>query len=316
MTSTTTDMTALARTIVLANDKGGVGKTSITANLAGQAAAAGYRVLALDLNRQANLARDLGYRDTSIDDAGQHLLKAVSFGEPLQPVPDPQRDNLYLVPGGVQLTGLAPMIHSRQHAGGSSGHEAFRALADALAPVAGEYDLVLVDSPPENTTLVDLALAAARWVLLPTRSDNGGIDGIELVADRFVAARRINPHLQLLGVVLFATGTTARAIHRQVQREVTELFGGASPLFATFIRYAERAGVDARDRGRLAHELEVDAANQPAWWEALRERHETGHERPRLGKSSALVSSDYSALAGEILDALAAAETTEMEPTA
>src|SRR4051812_2454344 len=71
---------SLSRVIAMVNDKGGVGKTSLVANLAGQLAASGYRCLLTDLNRQANLADDLGYRDDERDDQGAGLLMSVVAG--------------------------------------------------------------------------------------------------------------------------------------------------------------------------------------------------------------------------------------------
>jgi cellulose biosynthesis protein BcsQ len=128
-----------------------------------------------------------------------------------------------VVPGGVRLTDLTPLMVSRIQ---TAGRAAFLALADALVPVAGQYDLVVVDSPPENVMLVDLVLGAARWVLMPTRSDRGGLVGMRLVAERFSIAREINPSLGLLGVVLFGTLAGARAIHAEVRADVVAAFGG------------------------------------------------------------------------------------------
>jgi chromosome partitioning protein len=294
--------TALERVIALINDKGGVGKTSLTANLGGQLAAAGYRVLLIDLNRQANLAEDLGYRrQPDIHDEGAGLLSALLAGTPLKPVSG-VRDNLDVIPGGRRLEDLTPLMLSRFQ---NRGRKAFLALAEALAPIAGNYDIILIDSPPENTILEDLALGAARWVLIPTKSDSGSLIGMKLVAERFKLAREINPLVGLLGVALFATGTSATAIHAEVRADIAEAFGAESPMFAAIIRHSERTAKDSRKLGRLAHELEVDASHQPAWWEALR----TGERSvTRISATAASVSSDYRQLATEVLDVLALAE--------
>lgn len=292
---------ALQRVVALINDKGGVGKTTLAVNLAGQYAAAGYRTLLIDLNRQANVADDLGYRNVEgIDDQGAGLLGALLLHQPLVPVAG-ARENLWVIPGGVKLGDLTAMISSRAN---TEGRDAFLALALALAPIAHQFDVILIDSPPENTTLVDLVLAAARWVIMPTRSDSGGVVGMRLVAERFKLAREINPALGLLGVVLFASGTQSTAIRAEVSAEVASAFGGQSPMLNTTIRYSERVARDARRLGRLAHELEVDAAAQPAFWQALRE----GKKGPRFSAATASVSADFQALAGEVLDALTAAE--------
>lgn len=297
---------ALARVIAIVNDKGGVGKTSIAANLAGQFAGAGYRCLLIDLNRQANLADDLGYRGTDADDQGAGLLGSILAGTPLAPASD-IRPKLDVVCGGARLEDLTPVMVSRlQH----RGRQAFRVLGDVIAPIAGDYEVAMIDCPPESTILTDLALAAARWVLMPTKSDAGGLVGMTLVAERFTLAREINPRLGLLGVVLFATGSRSRAVHGEARGAIDRAFGGASPRFETTIRHAERTAQDARRLGKLAHELEIEAAAQPAWWEELR----TGVRTPRISTTAASVAGDYRALGVEVLTALQAAE--EREPPA
>lgn len=294
---------ALDRTVSLINDKGGVGKTTVTANIGGQAAAAGYRVLLVDLNRQGNLADDLGYRDVAdVDDTGTGLVTALMNGTPLTPVTG-VRSNLDVVPGGVKLSMLTAWILTELS---TRGRAVYASLAAALAPIAGGYDLVLIDTPPENITLADLALCAARWTLMPTKSDGGGLVGMKLTAERFQAAREINPRIGLLGAVLFATGTSAKAIHAEVRSEVAAAFGGTSPMFSATIRHSERVARDCRKMGRLAHELEVDADAQPAWWESLR----AGERRPRLSGTTKSVSADYRQLAAEMLQVIAAAEAT------
>ena len=291
--------TALARVIAFVNDKGGVGKTSNVANLGGQLAAAGYHVLAVDLNRQANLSDDFGIRDTESDDQGSGLLAALQDGTPLKPVT--VRPDLDLAPGGTRLHRLTSFVVSEMS---HRGMAVYNVLAAALAPVAPEYDIVLVDCPPENVIATDLALAAARWVVMPTRSDHGGLTGMKLTAERFAVARQSNPELGLLGVVLFGTLKGATAIHTEVQKDVAEAFGGQSPMFEAVIRHSERVARDCRRVGKLAHELEVEAAQQPEWWKALRE----GAKGPRLSSTTASVSADYRALAAELLQVLAAAE--------
>lgn len=307
--------TALARVIAVTNDKGGVGKTSIVANVGGQLAAADYRVLLVDLNRQANLADDLGTRNTAVDDQGQGLLTAIVLdgAQPLQ-VAAGVRPNLDLVHGGTKLEALTPLMVSKTlNAGASGERDAFLALADVLAPVGEHYDVILIDCPPENYILTDLALGAARWVLMPTKSDLGGLVGMSLVAERFVKAQRINPYLGLLGSVLFGTGTNATAIHTEARGAIADAFGGDSPLFTSVIRHAERTALDARRSGKLAHELEIEAASQPAWWEALRDPDRTPTRR--VGRSAASVAADYRELAAEVLTVLRAMETTETDLT-
>jgi hypothetical protein len=130
---------------------------------------------------------------------------------------------------------------------------------------------------------------------------------MRLVAERFVLAQELNPRLGLLGVVLFATGSRSRAVHSEALRAIDEAFGGQSPRFGTTIRHAERTAQDARRLGKLAHELEIEVAAQPAWWETLRQDIST----PRVSATAASVAGDYRALGVEVLSALQAAEDTE-----
>lgn len=93
----------LRRVIAVMNRKGGVGKTSITSNLAGVLAQAGYKVLAIDLDQQGNLGDDLGYRHTDYNDHGAALFFALNSGNPLAPAKG-IRENLDVVPAGFSRT--------------------------------------------------------------------------------------------------------------------------------------------------------------------------------------------------------------------
>lgn len=291
---------ALSRTIALVNDKGGVGKTTLAVNLAGQLAAADFTCLLVDLNRQANVARDLGYRDTPSDDHGRNLFDAITGRADLLPIPG-VRQGLDVAPGGTELDDLVAWMVTRM---GREGPAANLALANALAPVAPNYDFVIVDSPPEATFLVDLCLYAAHWILIPTRSDGAGLDGMENVAKRFNVAKQYNSGLSLLGAVLFGTGVRSTSIHDEVRAQLESAFGGHSPLFSAFIRFSEKTAQDGRRLGRLAHELEEDLAAQPAWWQELRE----GKRGSRISATAASVAGDYRDLALEVLTVLREAE--------
>jgi len=152
----------LARVVVVAQGKGGVGKTSLTANVAGLAALAGHHVLAVDLDQQGNLARDLGYEPGD----GEQLLQAFVSGRPV-PVLKNVRPGLDVAPGGPAVADLLGIAFARS---GRGGKDLADVLLTALSPVVGEYDLVLVDTPPGERLLVEAALAVASYVSsLPAR---------------------------------------------------------------------------------------------------------------------------------------------------
>lgn len=301
----TFDRGGLRRTVAVANGKGGVGKTSTTAHIGGLAAAAGYRVLAVDLDPQGNLGEDLGYTGAELSDDGQGLLHAVLTGQPPMVLRD-VRPNLDVIPGGLHLYDLAGALEARQR---RSAEEAATALARVLAPMAGEYALVLVDCPPGSEILQRLALAAAAHLLIPTKTDQSSRRGLREMARRFVQAREINPDLQLLGVVLFGVTTGAKRIRAKAREMIEMELGGSAPVFPTAIRHVEAAAVDGRERGQLAHELERDVLA------GLQRQHDD--QRPqRLAASAGSLAADYQALTQEVLRRLLELESAGTEATA
>jgi cellulose biosynthesis protein BcsQ len=185
-------------------------------------------------------------------------------------------------------------------------------LAASIAAIANGYDLVVIDCPPGSDVLQAGALEAARWVLVPTKTDDASRAGLREVARRFQAARVANPDLALLGVVLFGVNQAARRVLRQAREALAKDLGTESNILATTIRHVEAAAVDARSRGQLVHELERDVEAGPSWWE--RRRNPEGAAEP-LAASAHSLAADYERLAGEIIDRLAEADSA-LEVTA
>ncbi|MGW1529761.1 ParA family protein [Streptomyces sp. NPDC002159] len=254
---------SLNRVWVVANGKGGVGKTTISANTGGLAAAGGARVLIIDLNGQGNIGRELGYRNSEVDDEGKALYEAVMNGSLVVPVPN-VRPNLDVAIGGPWVGRLPDHLSLKYE--GQAKKQALM-LAVALQQAAGTYDLVIIDSPPENPPLQQLALAAARWLIVPVKSDSAAIeDGLGGIARQFGLVRKqVNPFLELLGIVLFASGASSTAIRRGVIQDVERTIGGA-PMFNSVVRHSEAVARQSRQRGLLVHELEEASVNNPAFW--------------------------------------------------
>ncbi|GIG29284.1 ParA family protein [Cellulomonas marina] len=295
---------SLYRVIAVATGKGGVGKTSITANVAGLLAASGLKVLAIDLDSQSNLGEDLGYTGTDRADNGQGAFEAISTGRALEPITD-VRPDLDVVPAGEYLEDLAVTLESRR---ARKGAEALEALARSLLPIVDRYDVVLIDCPPKGRIVQEIALAAARWLLVPTKSDASSRKAISQIGERYVAAREVNPDIELLGVVLFGAGTAAHRLRADTLAEIAADLDSAEPLFDAVIRHAEVSAAQARNAGQLVHELEARAATQEPWYERLRKRAgSTGDSAPAAPTVAASVgglAGDYQQLAEEIVTRL------------
>lgn len=270
--------------------KGGVGKTTISSQLAGMAAETGYRVLTLDLDPQANLRMDFGI-PTSKGDKGESLFDAMTRGQALKVIKD-VRPGLDAVPGGEMVENVPRMAWD------SLDRDPLTCLRDVVEPLAEEYDLVVIDTPPSDRFLREAALATARFAVVPTRTDPASIEGVTRLAQDFQRVRAVNPDLELLGVVIFGVMSSATALKRRIREEVARDLGDVAPVFEAIPRYTEASAVAARVEGLLVHEYArdvVDAA--PSWWEELR----AGRTPKRVASSAHTLAGDYVALAAEIL---------------
>lgn len=294
------DRTQLSRVVAIANGKGGVGKTSLATTVAGLAAAAGYRLLLIDLDPQGNAGEDLGYTGAGTGDDGAGLVTAIAAGSPLTITLKQARPGVDVIAGGERLDDLAGLLLSR--------HRRCMPVADVLAePLAdllsgSEYDLVMIDCPPGEPSLQLLALGAAKWLVVPTRADVASLKGMTRIAQRLVEARASNPDLQLLGVVLFDIASAATRVRREISTQIRQALGGVAPLFETAIRHSV-AATDSRKQGLLVHEYAARLEGEP-FWQALREGR-----RPSSPGSAPALAADYAALAHEILTRINALET-------
>lgn len=298
----------MRRVVAIANGKGGVGKTTLTAGLAGQIAAAGRRVLVVDTDPQGNLGRDLGYGPQD----GTSLGLAITHGLPLE-VSRGIRDRLDIVAGGPALWDVSPAFTSRGARGAAL--PGLRPAIDRLRPEGTDedYDLVLVDTPPGEPILQELVFASSDYLIIPTRSDDASLDGLVVVAQRFAAARALNPDLTLLGVVLFGVRAGSTRLIKRVRTALDDTLGGAAPVFTTSIRYLESAAVDMRSRGLLPHELpQVHRNDKSKRINRLRKGVAVDNGDSLLSRDSSAsgLAADYDGLAREMLAAIAEREGT------
>ena len=294
----------IANSILTINGKGGVGKTSLVANLAGLAAASGWRVLAVDTDPQGNLARDLGVQPAADD--GANLRDAILGTAALAPLRG-VRPGLDLTPGGRHLEGLIAEVQTMMARGRYL--SALSLIDTMLGRVANEYDLIVIDSPPGERALQTLAARAASHLLIPTAPDDCSVDGLSAVFDLYQQLRTdgANPDLNILGVVLMLTVTSATAVKRTVRATLAELLGSTVRVFDTTVRFAQAAAVDCRRDGRLAHEYEQAAHAAAPWWTV------TGRNES-FSRAASGLAGDYQQLTNEILAGLIGNTTARRTP--
>lgn len=205
------------RVFAVANQKGGVGKTTTAVNLAACLAAVGQRVLLVDLDPQANATSGLGLEKLEGASAYRALLGEGSLVDKIQPT---AFERLSIIPSEIDLCG-ADIELAR------SEHHLLRA-NQALKPVleTERFDVVMVDCPPSLGILTLNAFAAVRMLLVPLQCEYYALEGISMLT-RLVKQLRetgVNPDLELLGVVMTMFDGRTNLSH-QVVGEVRQHFG-------------------------------------------------------------------------------------------
>ncbi|MFF2053667.1 ParA family protein [Leifsonia sp. NPDC058194] len=283
------DRSDLQQVVALINGKGGVGKTTITTNSGGLLAADGWRVLAVDLDPQGNVGLDLGYADTEQDDDGKELSKALVYGDAPRPLKN-VRPGLDVLPGGHHLEGAAATLASKIGKGGRAAAEGKMALAIALSHISADYDIILIDCPPNIDVLQTVAVAAARYVLIPTKTDAASKKGLILTANRLDQVLDLNPELDLLGIVLFGTSQSAKRVRKEYVDEVNEVLGVTNAdgiVFQSFISHSEATAKQTRNKGLLAHEVDDAVRTAPKWYESLKRGEKIASPGPVSAQSVA-----------------------------
>lgn len=293
----------IERAMTIANGKGGVGKTSLTANLAGLAAMSDWRVLAIDLDPQGNLGSDFGYKQTGHSDDGAALASAVLYDMPIQVIKS-VRPGLDVIPAGDYTRQLAETLTLRR----AEDPSAVTAIGKVLQPVSNPYDLIIIDGPPAGGILVDSALAMSQFVLIPVKADEGSLDGLELIARTFgEVSAGFNPRLELLGVALFDFAIASSAVRTAVRKTLEHELGGIAPVFKSVVRSSQRSAYDMRRWGLLAHEYH-ERAEQALAAARIKERIDQlrlGQAVERFSRAAAGLADDYAGLALEVLDRFA-----------
>jgi chromosome partitioning protein len=214
----------VARVIAIANQKGGVGKTTTAVNLSASLAAAEQRTLLIDGDPQGNATSGIGLqRDQFTSTVYDVLIGAVSIANAT--VRQVQFKHLDVLPATPDLAGAEIELVDRQ--------ERERMMRSAVASVRNNYDFVLIDCPPSLGLITLNMLAAADALLIPLQCEYYALEGLsQLLNTVHLVQRSVNPDLAIDGVLL--TMYDARLnLSRQVAAEAREYFG--SQVFDTVI---------------------------------------------------------------------------------
>ena len=213
-----------ARIVAMSNQKGGVGKTTTTINLAAALAAYGRRILIVDFDPQGAASAGLGINARALERTIYNELIAAkpNLHEVIVPT---SIENLDLVPANIDLS-AAEIVLINEVA-------REQALSRVLRPVVDDYDLVIIDCQPSLGLLTVNALTAAHGVLIPLEAEYFAMRGVALLTEQIERVQeRLNPRLQTDGVLLTMVDT--RTLHsREVANSVRQGFGDT--VYTTYI---------------------------------------------------------------------------------
>lgn len=208
--------------IAVTNQKGGVGKTTTSVNIAYGISKQGKKVLLVDFDPQGNATSGLGFDKESLGKTVLEVVQqGVAAGEVIRPT---KHKNLDIIPASPQLANAEVELARAEHR--------FVRLKMALQNLE-VYDVIIIDSPPSLSLLTVNALIAAKYVLLPVQAEFYAMEGLGQLLETMKLIRKgMNPTLELIGVLMTMMDTRT-SLSKQVYEEVKKYFPGK--VFETVI---------------------------------------------------------------------------------
>ncbi|MDR3189789.1 MAG: AAA family ATPase [Lactobacillaceae bacterium] len=213
----------MGHVIALANQKGGVGKTTTTVNLGASLASAGKKVLIIDTDAQGNATSGSGVHKSSIErDVYDVLVQGLPIEEAIIAS---SHEGMDIVPATIRLAGaeleLAPVMARETK------------LKDALKDIRNQYDYILIDNPPALGLITINTFSAADSILIPVQAEYYALEGLgQLLNNVKLVKKHFNPDLEIEGVLMTMVDTRTN-LSNEVVSNVREYFG--DKVYATYI---------------------------------------------------------------------------------
>ncbi len=247
----------MAKSIVFANQKGGVGKTTTAVNLGAYLAESGKRVLLVDFDPQSNTTSSVG-ADRNLPGIYEVLTEKAQITDAIQACSVP---GLSVIPSSINLTGATVELVDQEN------REYY--LKKALEKVQDRFDYIFIDSPPSLGILTLNGLVAAGFVIIPLQCEYFALEGLSLLLQTINQVQKgLNPQLKIGGILFTMYDIRTRLAHEVVQ-EVTGYFKekvfhtiiprnvrlSEAPSFAKPISQYDRECIGAKSYEKLAEEV-------------------------------------------------------------
>ena len=266
----------MTKVIAIANQKGGVGKTSTTVNLGAGLVRQGYDVLLIDLDSQANLTMALGFQNPDdMDFTVSNVLYKAVHEETIIPEEGilTTAEGIDLMPSNIQLSGFEISLINEY------GRETM--LKQYVDAVRLNYDFILIDCAPSLSVLTVNALVASDSVLIPTQPQYFSMAGLQMFHDTISKIRKkMNPSLHIEGVLVTMMNNRPN-FTKDLVAQLRESYGGIFKVFETEIPTSIRM-TESSARGKSIFAFDPKGKVAAAYEKLTQEVIETGRERQEV----------------------------------